>query len=489
VAIFVTGASGHIGLAVAHELAWNGHDVRGLVRTDVGAARVATHEVEPVLGTLADLELLARAAATHEVTIHCAVDHGADRWALETAALDAMIADAREARRPRLLIYTSGVWVYGTTGPRAATEDDALTPPAIVARRLDVEAQVLAAAGGNLTTAVVRPGCVYGGGGSLTAAWFAAAAAGGPVPVVDGDNRWAMIHRADLATLYRRLVEQHRGGRVERRRGQPRHHRGVRRRRAPGPGRRRRRAAADRRRGARPPRRAGRVPGVRSTRQRGQGAPRARLAAGPRRLRRRGAAAGAQLARPRMTAAPIDARAAPLIEIIAQLDRALAGADDEAWLLALDPDATPGCYAGEPVADGRHRPLRVWVELADRLGLRLRGPRPAGPGLVTVGFARRPASASAPAPTAVDPRERYGAASSFARLDKREEPGFVLDLADALERVRLPPQPRILDLGVNTGDAIALVRALQPALAARFVGAWLARSTSSDTRWCSTSSR
>lgn len=171
-----------------------------------------------------------------------------------------------------------------------------------------------------------------------------------------------------------------------------------------------------------------------------------------------------------MSAAPIDARAVPLIEIIAQLDRALAGADDEAWLLALDPDATPGCYAGEPVADGRHRPLRVWVELADRLGLRLRGPRPAGPGLVTVGFARRPASASAPAPTAVDPRERYGAASSFARLDKREEPGFVLDLADALERVRLPPQPRILDLGVNTGDAIALVRALQPALTARCVG-------------------
>lgn len=211
-AIFVTGASGHIGLAVAHELAWAGHEVRGLVRTDVGAQRVATHEIEPVLGGLADLELLARAAGTHEVTVHCAVDHGPDRWALETAALDAMIADAREARRPRLLIYTSGVWVYGTTGARAATEADTPPPPAMVARRLEVEAQVLAAAGGNLTTAVVRPGCVYGGGGSLTAAWFAAAAAGGPVPVVDGDNRWAMVHRADVASLYRALIEQHRGG-------------------------------------------------------------------------------------------------------------------------------------------------------------------------------------------------------------------------------------------------------------------------------------
>lgn len=212
-AIFVTGASGHIGLAVAHELAWHGHEVRGLVRSEAAARAVAAHEIEPVPGTLADLELLARAAGTHEVIVHCAVDHGAERWALEGAALAAMIEDAQAARRPRLLIYTSGVWVYGTTGDRAATEDDAGEPPPLVARRLEVERQVLDAAGGNLTTAVVRPGCVYGGGGSLTAAWFAAAAAGGPVPVIDGGaNRWAMIHRADLAVVYRRLIETHAGG-------------------------------------------------------------------------------------------------------------------------------------------------------------------------------------------------------------------------------------------------------------------------------------
>ena len=156
-----------------------------------------------------------------------------------------------------------------------------------------------------------------------------------------------------------------------------------------------------------------------------------------------------------MSAAGFDATGASLLEIIAHLDGALAGDAPEAWLIALDPDATAGAFPGEPIAGGRHRPLRVWVELADRLGLRLRGPRPAGPGRLAIGFARR---TTAPAPAVVDddPRERYGAASAFARLDKREEPGFVLDLAEALERARLPPRPRVLELGVNTGDAIAL---------------------------------
>ena len=164
-----------------------------------------------------------------------------------------------------------------------------------------------------------------------------------------------------------------------------------------------------------------------------------------------------------------DATGATLLEIVAHLERALAADADEAWLVALDPDATPGCYPGEPITGGRHRPLRTWVELADRLALRLRGPRPAGPGRLAIGFARR---AAAPAPAVVDddPRERYGAASAFARLDKREEPGFVLDLAEALDRARLPPRPRVLELGVNTGDAIALLLALHPGLAPQVVG-------------------
>lgn len=173
-----------------------------------------------------------------------------------------------------------------------------------------------------------------------------------------------------------------------------------------------------------------------------------------------------------MSGAGFDATGATLREIVAHLDAALAGDAAEAWLIALDPDVTAGAFPGEPVAGGRHRPLRVWVELADRLGLALRGPRPGGPGRLAIGFARRAATPAAtpPAQAVDDPRERYGASSAFARLDKREEPGFLLDLAEAFDRARLPPRARVLELGINTGDAIALLLALHPALAPQVVG-------------------
>ncbi len=141
----------------------------------------------------------------------------------------------------------------------------------------------------------------------------------------------------------------------------------------------------------------------------------------------------------------------------------------------LDPDRGRGRYAGEPVALGapartlRHRPWRTWIELADRLGLRLLTPRRAAPGIVRLAFERLSAARwqdDAPAASSEDRTERYGATSAYARIDKAEEPGFVLDLADALVRCKLPPSPRVLDLGVNDGDELALLMALSPQLAA-----------------------
>lgn len=155
----------------------------------------------------------------------------------------------------------------------------------------------------------------------------------------------------------------------------------------------------------------------------------------------------------------------PLLEIIAYLQRGLAdGAPIE--LAVLDPDRGRTRHAGERVDGHVHRPFRVWVDLAERLGLRLQTPRPGPPPLIELRFeplARAPASRDGST-------ERYGAASAFARIDKREDPGFVLDLADALDRVALGPAPRILDLGANTGDELALVLALAPRDAAEIVG-------------------
>ena len=56
---------------------------------------------------------------------------------------------------------------------------------------------------------------MYGGCGGLTAPWFESRAMGGAARVVgDGTNRWAMVHRDDLADLYLRAAESGLGGEV-----------------------------------------------------------------------------------------------------------------------------------------------------------------------------------------------------------------------------------------------------------------------------------
>lgn len=154
--------------------------------------------------------------------------------------------------------------------------------------------------------------------------------------------------------------------------------------------------------------------------------------------------------------------AEPLLAIVHHVAARLDAGEDVVEIEVPDPDLSPGRFAGETLRDITgvevvHRPLRVWVDLAQRMQLRLHTPRIVAPGRVRLRFARL---ADEAAWGEGDPTERYGAASAYQRIHRAEDPGFVLDLKDALERARLPPCPRVLDLGCNTGDVIALVREL-----------------------------
>lgn len=91
------------------------------------------------------------------------------------------------------------------------------------------------------------------------------------------------------------------------------------------------------------------------------------------------------------------------------------------------------------------RSYRIWIDLADRLGFRMLTPRPAAESCVRLRFERITSKAEV-----VD--------------SKLEEPGFVIDFAEAMDRITLPTEPRILSLGVNTGDELALLLALRPEL-------------------------
>lgn len=147
-------------------------------------------------------------------------------------------------------------------------------------------------------------------------------------------------------------------------------------------------------------------------------------------------------------------RREPLTEIIDYLTTAPRG---RIAIRVLDPDRGRGRPAGAVVDGCVHRPLRVWVDLADRLDLRLCVPRPAEPPLVELVF--EPLDPDAPPP-------RWdGAAGDAERIHKLEDPGFVIDVREALERVQRGDAPRVLALGVNTGDELALVYARYPGAA------------------------
>lgn len=211
--VFVTGATGYVGFSVATAFRRAGHRVWGLVRSEAKARRLAQHEIEPVVGDLADPGRYADIAAECAVLVHAAFDYAADGVAKDRTAVEALIAAGRRGARPKTLIYTSGVWVHGDTGGRLVDETTPPAPIALVAWRPAHERLVLEAA--EVRGLVMRPGCVYGGPGGLTAPWFAAASAGtAPTVVGDGGNRWATVHADDLAEAYVRAGESGLAGEV-----------------------------------------------------------------------------------------------------------------------------------------------------------------------------------------------------------------------------------------------------------------------------------
>ena len=211
--VFVTGASGYVGFAVATAFRRAGHDVYGLTRTAAKAPQLARQEIRPVIGDIGDPKSYADTAEGCSVLVHAAFESSASAVSKDEGAVDALIEAGRRGSQPKTLIYTSGVWLHGDTGGKLVDETDPLKPIKLVAWRPAHEQLVLQAKA--VRGLVIRPGCVYGGRGGLTGGWFEAAAAGkAPTVVGSGHNRWTMVHVDDLADAYVRAAERGSAGEV-----------------------------------------------------------------------------------------------------------------------------------------------------------------------------------------------------------------------------------------------------------------------------------
>ena len=211
--IFITGATGHVGRAVAEALLHAGHAITALVRTPRGATDITALGGTPVSGALRDPDSIAAIAGEHDVLIHTAFEYdasGAELRSSDEIATGALLDAASTSPTVRQVIYTSSAYLLGDLGEARVDEDtDPKLASAESAWRLGMEQEVLArGAAAGFTGSVVRPGLVYGGSGGTMPEWFGDAQGERLVRYYGaGANRWTLVYRRDLATLYRLIAE------------------------------------------------------------------------------------------------------------------------------------------------------------------------------------------------------------------------------------------------------------------------------------------
>jgi len=198
--IFLTGANGYIGGAVAAALIADGHKIRGLVRDKAKAATVAAHGIEAVIGSLDDTALLqAQARAADAVVNAASSDH--------RGAVEALIAAVAGSGKP--FIHSSGSSIVadlamGEPSDRIFHEGEPTAPLADKAARVAIDRQVLAAHGIVLCNTMIY-GHAFGAPAQsvqIPALTRQAKASGTARYIGRGRNRWSNVHIADVAALY-----------------------------------------------------------------------------------------------------------------------------------------------------------------------------------------------------------------------------------------------------------------------------------------------
>ena len=202
--VFLTGATGYIGTAVADRLRAAGHKLTGLARSDAAADRLTAAGARPVRGDFSDPKSVGSAARSADGVISLATTYNP---AVDGPAIDAILEALAGSDKP--FVYTSGIWSHGDTGGVVVDETTPPKPAALVQWRVAVEDRVREGAKRGIRTVVIRPAIVYGRGGGIPAGFVDSARKEGAARYVGtGENRWPFVHVDDLADLYLLALER-----------------------------------------------------------------------------------------------------------------------------------------------------------------------------------------------------------------------------------------------------------------------------------------
>jgi nucleoside-diphosphate-sugar epimerase len=206
VRVLVLGGTGSIGEPVVRALVRARHQVWALARSGVAADRLASLGAEPLAGDLRAPAGWLHALPAVEAVIHAAGTFTDDEAEIDRRLLGSLLPHLSARSRPVRFIYTGGCWLYGISEHCALNEEapfDPLEPYAWMIAHLRL---VLGAPG--LEAMVIHPAMVYEASGGVFARFLADARQRHAVRLVGAAQvSWPLVHRDDLADLYRRVLE------------------------------------------------------------------------------------------------------------------------------------------------------------------------------------------------------------------------------------------------------------------------------------------
>ncbi|WP_413809728.1 NAD-dependent epimerase/dehydratase family protein [Streptomyces sp. OE57] len=202
--VFVIGATGFVGGAVARHLAAHGHQVTGLARTGPAASTLEAQGIVPLPGDLdARRSAVVEAAPRADAVIYAA-QAGPEQ---ETATVEDLTRALAGTGKTLLFLSGSGVLMQRTAGAWSQdsfAEHDPFTVEPLAAFRKAAEDTVLAAATDGLRGMVIRPGVIWGPGdhGQVPMTYQSVAATGAANYVGPGLNVYSHVHIDDVARLF-----------------------------------------------------------------------------------------------------------------------------------------------------------------------------------------------------------------------------------------------------------------------------------------------
>ncbi|MEU7305660.1 NAD-dependent epimerase/dehydratase family protein [Streptomyces sp. NPDC007206] len=212
--IFIIGATGFVGGALARHLSAEGHTVAGLARTKSAAATLDSQGITPVAGDLDEHRPAVIDAAQAADAVIYAAQTGPEQ---ETATVQDLTRTLTSTDKTLIFLSGNGVLIQRTAGawsPDVFAEDDPFTPEPLAHYRKAAEDTVLAAAQDGLRAMVIRPGLIWGPGdhGHVSMVYQSVATTGAACYIGEGLNTYSHVHIDDVTHLFCLALEKGRPG-------------------------------------------------------------------------------------------------------------------------------------------------------------------------------------------------------------------------------------------------------------------------------------